>query len=961
MAKPQEHAILVVDDDEPIVKNMRRVLKRQGFTTVISALNGEQGIKLLEDTRNHFSLIMSDQRMPGLSGSEFLEKSILLSPESRRMLITGYSDYDAIVDAVNKGEIHQYISKPWNNDDLVLRIRNELSIFQGFQERKHLYKVTQHQNTKLFDMAAKQKKNLDQFTKQLETKKQEIETLNQALAEAKAQAEYKEVFLGLDELLSRTITMNQKNLVEAFGIARTGVRKTLDTIAERTKVQFVPAPGIPEADQDLSEDTYEVIDQVIENVVQASETALFGIGSEPATGMVIDDYKEVPNFGVLAYNDGYITRGELEMSQEELEERESDHATGLTIDKILIEKGFLRRKDLSRLFAKVALIETRLLDREFAQVLIQRKIISKKDSDRAFRKQLNNFEDSGVSMLVGDILVESEVIAPELRNEVIATQDRSGRKKTKEASAAFSSEFGAFVDLQVSEDRTQAWIRVPKTVQGTSDVKPIKAMIKKRGITFGVVNDAKITAFIKSCTDPHEKFVVAQGIPPSVGRAAELKFHFNTESDSAGVVREDGSIDFTARGDSAYVKKGDVLVEKIAMEHPKTGMDIFGETLLVGEVDDVPLTPGDGVTLSEDEMSIIAAISGQPSLDAKGGVSVLEQYTVKGDVDFKTGNINFNGNVLVTGTVKEGFTVECDDLVANEINGAIIRIRGDLKVSNGIVNSLVETQGGVQAKFLNNVTLFSHGSMMVTREIMGSKILISGALNNETGRITDAVIAARLGLTVKQVGTEKAAESTIKAGSDDHIQWISQAFDKEIDAIRQDLDQLISEKQNHDDAHNALHVDVANQTFAQEKLNKKMEFIEKSMGNAGSAEEKQSLAAELKEIEQSIDQADQRIKAIFQEQDEVMQTIQDCEQKIEAGNARIQDIEKEKEAILTRLTQKDPIAMLTVNKRIYRGSRVMGTQAAMVLKDEMGASKFMEIDTGNDDAPKQITVQPITR
>ena len=396
------------------------------------------------------------------------------------------------------------------------------------------------------------------------------------------------------------------------------------------------------------------------------------------------------------------------------------------------------------------------------------------------------------------------------------------------------------------------------------------------------------------------------------------------------------------------------------MEHPKTGMDIFGETLLVGEVDDVPLQAGEGVALAGDELSITAEISGQPSLDAKGVVSVLEQYTVNGDVDFKTGNINFSGNVLVTGTVKEGFTVECDDLTANEINGATIRIRGDLKVSNGIVNSQVETQGSIQAKFLNNVKLFGYGSMMITREIMGSRILISGALNNETGRITDSVIAARLGLCVKQVGTEKAAESTIKAGSDDHLQWICHAFDQKIAAIRQDLDQAIFEKRDQDDTYNALHVDVANQTFAQEKLNKKMEFVEKSMGKAKSAEEKQKHVAELKEIEESIDQADQRIKAIFQEQDEVMQVIQACEEKIEAGNSRIREIEKEKEVIVTRIEREDPIAMLTVKKRIYRGSKVMGTQAAMILKDEMGASKFMEIDSGNADTPKQITVQPIT-
>ena len=159
MSDISEYAILVVDDDEPIVKNMRRVLRRKGFTKVVSALNGEQAIKLLESSGENFFLIMSDQRMPGIQGSEFLEKSILLSPESRRMLITGYSDFDAIAEAVNEGSIHQYISKPWDNDDLLLRIMGQYEIFQQFQERKRLFKVTKHQNAHLFKLASELKKN----------------------------------------------------------------------------------------------------------------------------------------------------------------------------------------------------------------------------------------------------------------------------------------------------------------------------------------------------------------------------------------------------------------------------------------------------------------------------------------------------------------------------------------------------------------------------------------------------------------------------------------------------------------------------------------------------------------------------------------------------------------------------------------------------------------------------------
>ena len=353
---------------------------------------------------------MSDMRMPGLSGSEFLEKSILLSPESRRMLITGYSDFDAIADAVNRGEIHQYISKPWDNDDLLLRISAELEIYINFQERKHLYNVTKRQNAKLFDLASTQKKELKKFTTALETRKEEVDMMIQELKEAKEKAEFKEVFLGLDELLSRTITMNKNNLVDAFKIARKETDHMMDTLSGRHKLGFSPEEAKAEDTviDELEDDTYDIIDQIIENVVITVEPRLFGIGSEPDTGVVIDDYKQVPDFDELAFNDGFITKGERERALDELEEREAELSTGLTIDKVLVQNNYLRRQDLSRIFAKLAMIETRLLDRDFAKMVINRELASKKDVDRAFRKQLNNFEDSGVAQLLGDVLIESE-------------------------------------------------------------------------------------------------------------------------------------------------------------------------------------------------------------------------------------------------------------------------------------------------------------------------------------------------------------------------------------------------------------------------------------------------------------------------------------------------------------------------------------------------------------------------
>ena len=90
-----------------------------------------------------------------------------------------------------------------------------------------------------------------------------------------------------------------------------------------------------------------------------------------------------------------------------------------------------------------------------------------------------------------------------------------------------------------------------------------------------------------------------------------------------------------------------------------------------------------------------------------------------------------------------------------------------------------------------------------------------------------------------------------------------------------------------------------------------------------------------------------------------MQKIQDCDTKIEDCNAEVQVLEKEKATITSRLEREDPIPMLKATKKLYRGTKIMGTAASLILQDEMGASKYMEIDTGNPDNPKQITHQTL--
>ncbi|MCQ8182406.1 EAL domain-containing protein [Methylomonas sp. SURF-1] len=107
--------ILLVDDEPNILSALRRCLRRDGYE-ILTAGSGEEVLELLAN--NPVMVILSDQRMPGMSGTEFLSRVKVMHPRMVRMILSGYADVTSITEAINKGEIYRYQTKPWDDDDL---------------------------------------------------------------------------------------------------------------------------------------------------------------------------------------------------------------------------------------------------------------------------------------------------------------------------------------------------------------------------------------------------------------------------------------------------------------------------------------------------------------------------------------------------------------------------------------------------------------------------------------------------------------------------------------------------------------------------------------------------------------------------------------------------------------------------------------------------------------------------
>jgi DNA-binding NtrC family response regulator len=128
--------ILVVDDEPEMLFSLRNLLRRE--FEVVTAGSGAEGIEILQTQPVH--VVMTDQRMPQMTGVQFLTQIKDEHPEAIRMIFTGYADISAVIDAINQGNVYRYVTKPWDPEDLVAALREAGRLYDLVAARRKLLK-----------------------------------------------------------------------------------------------------------------------------------------------------------------------------------------------------------------------------------------------------------------------------------------------------------------------------------------------------------------------------------------------------------------------------------------------------------------------------------------------------------------------------------------------------------------------------------------------------------------------------------------------------------------------------------------------------------------------------------------------------------------------------------------------------------------------------------------------------
>ncbi len=509
-----------------------------------------------------------------------------------------------------------------------------------------------------------------------------------------------------------------------------------------------------------------------------------------------------------------------------------------------------------------------------------------------------------------------------------------------------------YFKITLSDNNTKANIKLKKPDTDSLVAAHVRQFLEKHKVINGVKNDSDIASWLCDATPEDEPFIVAQGKEAKHPKDAQIRYHFPTDFLHAGKVNQDGSINFQDRGEIPHVQEEAFLAAKIFAEEGFPGISVLGKEIPVEEPEDITFSAGPGTHISEDGIRIYATVAGQPHLDALGNISVCPEYQLKGDIGFETGDVDFDGNVVVSGTVKQGFKVKCASLTANEIQGAEVDISGDLNVSMGIVDTeLVKVKGNVQAKFIHNSKINAFGDLIIQKEIIDSKIFLSGACINKGGSIINSEISAKMGIDAGSIGNKSSKPSMLTVGVDENTNRLVAKVDAKLHVNNTAINELAQEVKELEKEDQALHATISTHAFVQDQAQTRLKDIESKIENlkaSGNMSAYQKVSKTVEEIQKNATEAEEKINQGFERQDEMEMEISQKKGRIKEFIDENNGFEDEKKRLREFSERDKPLPEIKVAGKAESGTKCFAQNSALTLYNSSSHCRIKEIAKSHD-------------
>lgn len=286
---------------------------------------------------------------------------------------------------------------------------------------------------------------------------------------------------------------------------------------------------------------------------------------------------------------------------------------------------------------------------------------------------------------------------------------------------------------------------------------------------------------------------IAEGIPPSKGRPADVKWFVEWKR-SGGVSVVEDRADYHDTGHIVQAKEGEAILEIVPAARGEAGVDIFGEPIpgLLG--DPVPYEFGANVVYDESSNVLRATMTGEVRRD-NNQVRVDRVYRVEGDVGFNVGNIEFEGDVAITGNVQDGFAVKAGGDI--RVHGSVLA--GSLEAgrhifiaegATGREKGSMTAGGNLQAKYLNGMTVRVGGDLKITNEVINCNTRVGGRAVIERGSVVGGELVAMRGVETRAIGTQITLPTVVRVGVDPEADARRQGILERLKAVNKHIERI---------------------------------------------------------------------------------------------------------------------------------------------------------------------------
>jgi uncharacterized protein (DUF342 family) len=370
----------------------------------------------------------------------------------------------------------------------------------------------------------------------------------------------------------------------------------------------------------------------------------------------------------------------------------------------------------------------------------------------------------------------------------------------------------------------------------------------------------------------------------------------DTEISSAPLINDDGSVDYHRLNLIKCVEKDQHLAYKIPCRPGTPGKNIFGDSIPYIAGKDKKLPRGMNTYISTDELNLYSKCHGH--IYFKGGLIHVERvYVVSRDVDFSTGDIYYNGEIIVNGDVKTGFTIETDSdiIIRGNVDGAtLISHDGSIEVQGGVLGkdqAKIQAKKGVSADFIQFSKIDCDGPVHVNKFIMHSEVNAYGMINIPNGTVIGGNINSNKGVSARELGAPNNLKTRVGVfKSIDPNEWI------QVVKMNKEIKSLIEEKN---------------------KISKQIDFLT-------------ILRNRLKKLDEQKEQE-----------------LADLRVQIEEKSTRIVELEKKKESILISSDKvcEDP-PFIQASYKIYPGVIIAMSHFEEEIKSNLHSIRYMLTEQG---------------